>query len=175
MKYIKRVLIIALAVLVSASLWIPVFGYSFNQPRPSVIALDAVPVGETFSCSFVIYSENGFHVLFELREDNIEIKGSGKADIISVDTMSNTGQTVSGTITLKGTYPGEIKIAIKNDSFCDNAGIYNVGSVPANVDLKIFNIDGENRNKKMTDFEEYLTYFIAPFWSLFNLTNTLFN
>ena len=175
MKYIKSVLAIVLAVLVSASLWIPVFSYSYYQPRPSVITVEAVPVGETFGCSFVIFSENGFHELFELREDNIEIKGSGKADIVYIETTSNMGQTVSGGFKLKATYPGQITVAIKNDSLCDIAGIYNIGSMPKRVDLKIFNINGENRYKEMTDFETYLTYFVAPFWSLFNLTNILFN
>lgn len=175
MKHIKSVLAIVMAVIVLASLGIPVFAYSIAQPRPSVITVDAVPVGEIFSCSFVVYSANGFPENFVLREDNIEIKGSGKADIIYIETTSNMGQTVSGCFKLKATYPGQITVAIKAVSFCDSAGIYNVGSVPRRVDLKIFNIEGKNAYEKMTDFEVYLTYFAAPFWSLLNSIKNFFN
>ncbi len=175
MKHIKSALAIVMAVLVLVSLWIPAFAYSNVQPRPSVVTIDAVPVGETFTCNFVVYSANGFPENFVLREDNIEIKGTGKADIVCIETKSNTGLTVSGSFKLKATYPGQITVAIKNNSLCDSAGIYNVGSLPQRVDLKIFNIDGENAYEKMTDFEVYLTYFAAPFWSLLNSIKNLFN
>lgn len=175
MKCFMKIAAIVMAVLISASLSSTSFAYSNASPRPSVITVEAVPVGETFTCSFVVYSANGFPQDFVLREDNIEIKGTGKADIVYIETTSNTGLTVSGGFKLKATYPGQITVAIKYKSLCDSAGNYNTSCMPRKVDLKIFNIDGENAYEKMTDFEAYLTYFAAPFWSLFNSIKNLFN
>ncbi len=176
LKYIKIILAFVMAVIISVSSWISTFAYSNHQPRVSVITtVEAVPVGETFVCGFTIYSANGFPESFVPGNYCIEIKGTGKASLVSVDTTSNTGLTVSGRFTLKATYPGQISVTVKNDSFCDSIGIYNTGSVPQRVDIKIFNINGENAYEKMTDFEVYLTYFIAPFWSVFNSIKNLFN
>jgi len=175
LKTFKIVLAIVMAALISVSSLIPSLAYSIHPPRVSVItAVDAVPVGETFSCTFVIYSANGFAGSFTLGEYNIEIKGTGRAKVLSVETTSNTGLTVTGRIRLEATYPGQIRVAVKDASFCDIAGIYNTGSVPQRVDIKIFNTDGENAHEKMTDFEVYLTYFIAPFWGIINSIKNLF-
>lgn len=153
---------------------VPCFAAPTAPPRASVVCLEAIPVGKTFTCSFLVYSANGFSSTFKLRPGDIEITGNGKAEIVSVETISNSGQYVNGNFKLKATYPGKIRVYIKGGTFRDSEGVYNIGSVPRSVDLKIFNIDGENAYEKMTDFEYYLTYFVAPFWSVFNSIKKLF-
>ncbi|MBP3697192.1 MAG: hypothetical protein J6J45_06565 [Clostridia bacterium] len=147
---------------------VPAFAYSSAQPRASLVAPEALAVGESVYCSCGFYSINGISNV-ELDEDDFYISGTGKAVLSDFQTQVSDGLTVTVKFKLTATYPGQIKIATKPDAVFDNAGIVSTGSVPKFIDAKIFNVEGENAHIKMTDREFMLTLFVAPFWYLLNL------
>lgn len=168
----KKFLSFSLAVALAFVSVVPVFAYSSAQPRASLVAPEALAVGDTVMCSCGFYSINGISNV-ELSEEDFTLSGTGKAVLSDFQTWYSDGLTVTVSFKLTATYPGQIKIAVKPDAVFDNAGIMSTGSVPKFVDAKIFNVEGEKAHIKMTDREFWLTFFVAPFWYLLHLVGLL--
>ena len=167
-KFIKKVFAVTLVLVLLFVSVVPSFAYSIAQPRASLVAPEALAVGDTVMCSCGFFSINGINIV-EVNEYDFTLSGTGKAVLRDFQTWHSDGLTVTVTFKLTATYPGQIKIAVKPEAVFDNAGIMSTGSVPKYIDAKIFNVKGENAYIKMTDREFWITYFVAPFWYLLHL------
>ena len=157
------VFVLLSATLISASAVTPL---SF-MPVCSIRSFQrAVPAGESIGGACLISSDNGFRDDLRLSADYFEISGTGKVELSDFSTTVN-GNTAVAYFKITGTYPGEAKISIKPYTVYDKAGNCNSsGTVPARVDVKIFNTQGDAAYEKMSEFEYLVTVIVAPFWDL---------
>lgn len=145
------------------------FAAGISPPRATVVACEALPVGKSVYCTCGFYSANGFYNNINLSENHFDISGTGKVVLSDFQTFYSDGLTVTVRFKLTATYPGQVKLAFKEHAIHDKAGLGCIGSVPRFIDVKIFNVEGENAYVKMTGIEFYLTILAAPLWYLLHL------
>ena len=168
----KKLLKICLSLILTLSVCFCAF-FSINcssvaaPPQVSLVfSREAVPVGETFGVSGIVYSEAGFTNNFRLSETCVSVSGTGKATVSDFTMKDTEGLTRTFSFKLTATYPGEIKVYIEIGSAIDRNGNSNSSpSVPKGIDIKIFNTEGEKAYQKMSEAEYFFTVLIAPFWS----------
>lgn len=151
--------------------WITAFAAETGYPpRVSVVIHDAVMAGESLYGTLMFYTPNGVSKNLRISEENFSISGTGRARITDIGELTTVdGMTYTARFRLVAEYPGEIKLAFKNSQFSDRAGLWNTGSVPKYIDIKIFNTDGDKADEKMTESEYFITVIIAPFWYVLHL------
>lgn len=171
-RKIKAFISAVLAVIITVSSFLSAYSVA-APPRATLGAAEALPVGESVMCSCVIYSANGFSDSFSMNGNYFEISGTGDAQLSDFEIFTADGLTVTIRFKLTGTYPGEVKLSLKEEHCFDRAGLMAQPVIPKYIDIKLFNTEGENANKKMTETEYFFTVMVAPFWRLLNLIGIL--